>query len=307
MPDTVADITEAPLEVNAETDLSQVEDLEAVVDQLVAEIDQTVGEIEMSRSDPEARSVDEGELLSGDAVLTDAGENESVPTGAAPAPVETTDGASEGLPERVDEADASPEARVDQMMEDVSGVIEEFDASAAASEGEAASDAPEIGADELTDEVLGVCEESIEALDQKLSEDADSELEGDFETLDGDFESFDVSGQTSPAPSPGVVSAPAPEASSVAPVAPEAPSEPEETVAPSVPAGGASVVPRRSLLAHPAVARLFGVGRRVAEPAGDVMSLPLRRLSPSVRDTIGWVAINTLFIAACVWLFLLLR
>lgn len=37
------------------------------------------------------------------------------------------------------------------------------------------------------------------------------------------------------------------------------------------------------------------------------MSRPLAALDPSLRDTIGWVGVNTLFIALCLWLFLLLK
>ncbi len=45
----------------------------------------------------------------------------------------------------------------------------------------------------------------------------------------------------------------------------------------------------------------------VLTAVGRLMSKPLERLSPRARDTLGWIALNALFLAACVWLFTLLR
>jgi len=41
--------------------------------------------------------------------------------------------------------------------------------------------------------------------------------------------------------------------------------------------------------------------------AAYALSAPLQRLSPKARDTLGWIAINILFIGFCTWLVLLLR
>ncbi len=43
--------------------------------------------------------------------------------------------------------------------------------------------------------------------------------------------------------------------------------------------------------------------RRVLRP----LAAPLLRVPPATRDTIGWIGVNTVFIAVCLWLYLTLR
>ncbi|MEC9374465.1 MAG: hypothetical protein VYC34_11505, partial [Planctomycetota bacterium] len=45
----------------------------------------------------------------------------------------------------------------------------------------------------------------------------------------------------------------------------------------------------------------------VAYAALVAVNAPLKLLPESVRDTVGWIALNTVFIAFCVWIYLLLR
>ncbi len=53
--------------------------------------------------------------------------------------------------------------------------------------------------------------------------------------------------------------------------------------------------------------RLAALGAPVGARALVVLSKPLESKPPSVRDSIGWVAIWTLFLGLCVWAFVLLR
>ena len=38
-----------------------------------------------------------------------------------------------------------------------------------------------------------------------------------------------------------------------------------------------------------------------------VLSSPMERLTVKQRDTIGWIALNIVFLAVCVWLYTLLK
>jgi hypothetical protein len=288
MTDTVSDIQTEPLILNAETDLSQVDDLGSVVDQLVSEIDQTIQEIEHSKVDPDAESPTSNEVLASDAAIEDSGQSVQ----AAPKP--------EAEP-IVSEDDTEMETQVEQMID------------------EAASSEEEPESDDISDSDLGVTQESIEALDQKLAQNAEAEIAGDFETLDGEFETFEVPAEESPAvdvveDSPPAASADKVEASPepAAPAA-QAPGNIEDTAVPTPEIASASVGSRslldrvRGLAGQPAARRATQVVRLAGRPVVDVMSIPMRKVEPRIRDTVGWIAINTAFIAVCVWLFLLLR
>ncbi|MFG0256330.1 MAG: hypothetical protein ACF8GE_00330 [Phycisphaerales bacterium JB043] len=305
MSDPATDITTEPVGVNSQTDLAHVEDLEAVVDQLVAEIDQTVHEIEMSRGESDATPVREGDVVGAEAVLTDEGATDVV----APEPEPEIDTSVEEPASDEPVGDGSIEAQVDQMIDEATRTDEIVGEDTDAIEGEPG---------EPSERDLGVCEESIEALDQRLANDAQQELEGDFETVDGEFESFDFSPETSDAAEPA---APA-EASTEPPVVeedaptsetPDAPEEPgahethEEVTDEQSDVSERPAVRLSEMLSHPVIERAGGALRRASTPVADVLSMPLRRVEPRIRDTVGWVAINTLFIALCVWLFLLLR
>lgn len=133
-----------------------------------------------------------------------------------------------------------------------------------------------------------------ESLDEELAAEADdaigSEIAGEIETVD--LGEALAAGSAAPAPSAEAPRVPAP--ADVPPQSPTeepAPSEPEAQPVPaadSEPAGSGRVVVL--------FAALLGL-----------LARPLDRLSVKQRDTVGWIAINMLFLAACVWLYTLLR
>lgn len=167
---------------------------------------------------------------------------------------------------------------------------------------------------------------SLEALDATIESEAD-DLAADLDDLEGEFESPEEIADaeraqaepSAPVEAKPVEAAPAvdsPFANAPAPT-PPAPAEPAAEARPAGPApepAASDEPPARSLLARltalPRRAaglatpeRLETLRARVLEP----LSAPLRRLSPQTRDLIGWVGVNTLFIALCLWLFLLVR
>lgn len=166
----------------------------------------------------------------------------------------------------------------------------------------------------------------------------DALLDGSFESADGETVEDDASG-TAPDPalsltadrvaanlmepgSEGVAGAPREEAGSAEPEpdiarvgAPVAPSAAEPVAVP----GFGRVAPesdgpawRRVLLRVSAVAgRLGAHGARAAGPIGAralvLMSKPLEKHPVKVRDSVGWVALWTVFLALCVWGYVLMR
>ncbi|MFG0275395.1 MAG: hypothetical protein ACF8QF_10095 [Phycisphaerales bacterium] len=217
----------------------------------------------------------------------------------------------------------SLESAVDALIDEIEGVCEAFDRSHAddapvASESNTesagahmvreADEALDAEVDALVAESVGVEEAavapaprasgSIDELDAELAAAADEELAGEFATMD-DLEGEAVAPESlGPDPTPEPAPAPEPVAAPVEPVkerspAPAAQAEPASTpLAEAVQeAAPEAHRPRRSLI----------------EPALRVLAAPLARLTPMQRDTIGWVALNTLFLAACVWVFVLLR
>lgn len=129
--------------------------------------------------------------------------------------------------------------------------------------------APEVGDQQAeTDEVEG----DFEAPAEQATVDSVDEVEGDFEP-------------------------PAQESPSTASSAAGAPSATDEPPAESAPVSTGEKT--RSV-------DVAGVASGVALGAAKMVSIPLARASRAQRDTIGWVALNTIFLAMCVWLYVLL-
>jgi len=170
--------------------------------------------------------------------------------------------------------------------------------------------------------------ETLASVDAQIESEAQS-LSTELEDFDGEFESpediaDEAIGATAaqpeqpvapPEPAPAIVDSPFATASAPAPpTGPEtagAPVSPAATPAAEPPAAEDTSVGADHRLAalgrytdrFVTPERIDVIRRRVLEPLGR----PLRRLDPALRDTIGWVGVNTLFIALCLWLFLLLH
>lgn len=184
---------------------------------------------------------------------------------------------------------------------------------------------------------------AISALDAQLEAEAsdfdvevDVEID-DFDDLDGDFETVDEVEMISPGgafaaeaigpkndkataavtgssvieidspfadEAPGSTPASEPQASVVST---SAPTSAEDQSHSSEVAGGS---------ANRALALVFSLKGVVLNPATHQrlerlvlapLAKPMARLDPKLRDTMGWVGVNTVFIAVCLWLFLILR
>jgi hypothetical protein len=174
----------------------------------------------------------------------------------------------------------------------------------------------------------------------------DELLEGSFESADGEAVDtagvdtrpdrslmLDPSGGGVPesapkdsVPEPAITAAPAVEAVAAAPQAPETvavavAAAPVPAVATTTPAKtsvkvkpwkrAAAVLGRVVVWARPRVSMLGGKLFAALKPLGAkvlvLMSKPLEGKPPRVRDSIGWVAIWTLFLGLCVWAYAVLR
>ena len=183
---------------------------------------------------------------------------------------------------------------------------------------------------------------AINALDAQLESEAD-DLDLDLDDFEGDFETADeVESATTeenneigaideaadapapapaavgaamieidspfadedPAPAPGIIPTPEPEPTS-APTA-EAPAT-DDQIAPQAATKGlkskvlAFVPVVQGVVLNPTLRS--HLTRFVLTP----LAKPLAKLDPKIRDTVGWVGVNTVFIAVCLWLFLILR
>ena len=194
-------------------------------------------------------------------------------------------------------------------------------------------------------EVVAEAPKSIEALDATIEAEAEA-FEDELDELEGEFHSADAIDALDDAPPPTVIEideadaeisldlqdepAPVEEPTPAAAAAPEidspfagdapAPSPQPRSTAPK-PSSGDSAKPsskseskgKSKTKAKSKSAQESGVAvakkSAVATHRFVLMPLarPLSRLEPVVRDSIGWVGLNTLFIALCLWIFLMLR
>jgi hypothetical protein len=228
-------------------------------------------------------------------VASDDTDEETPESGAEPEgtrAIEETPEAPAETPSE-DAAPTEPSTDVDSTEEDVEDAGEEALAKslAGAADAPAADEESSPAEDEPAPEKAPEAQATSDALDEELAAEADQTLEGEIEAVElgeevvafGD--DTDLPEETPETPTAGEAAA---DESTVA----EAPSElPSETH----PSGGAS---------GPGV-----LARLVAAVVGvlHALSRPLDRLTARQRDTIGWVALNLLFIAVCVWLVILLR
>jgi hypothetical protein len=74
-------------------------------------------------------------------------------------------------------------------------------------------------------------------------------------------------------------------------------------VVPEVKPKGPSIAARTKVAAHALLGKVGGAAGRLAL---STLSMPMRSQPVAVRDTLGWVALATLFWAACLWAYMLL-
>lgn|GEM_PF-2510191 len=218
--------------------------------------------------------------------------------------------------------DAAPEPS-DEVPE--STTAPEADAS---DSDQALPEEPPAEATEEPSEARGAADHAADAM-SSLDEAFDDLLDGTFEAADGtevSTEGVDVQPDPSlmldqSAPEPvappksAPVTKPEPAAESPAPapqpvVAPAPVAKPAD--APARDAGqDAGLLERIRVRIGPPARAACDAALKVARPAGArllvLLSKPLEGKSPRVRDSIGWMAIWTLFLALCVWAYLAVR
>jgi len=165
-------------------------------------------------------------------------------------------------------------------------------------------------------------EVEIENLDDALAEEADrlAEDESDDE-VEGSFEPPSVVEQAAAPPieEPAKETGEAPQDA-----APPEPKGEPEPAPPIVEVGDAVASPQSASTPtnkpapksadkqesedsdEPAAGRAAAVAALLTRSV-DALARPFDRLSPKTRDTIGWIALNTAFLAVCVWLYVVLR
>ncbi len=218
--------------------------------------------------------------------------------------------------------DGSLEDAVDRMLEDAEpDASEPDDADAAARNAAAMADLDE-ALDALLDGTFeSAAGEAVDTagvdtapdpalmLDTPGETDAQAEAETEPEPdAEPDEPTPEAVPDPSPAPearTPSDVPADRPPKASLTPAAPAAP--PTRTPSPAT----AGPLARLRVWVLP---RVRGIGRGAAGAVGPLaaralvlLSKPLEGKPPRVRDSIGWVAIWTLFLAVCVWLTVLVR
>lgn len=171
---------------------------------------------------------------------------------------------------------------------DVEAIVEEAVADAAAvTEGpKAATEAPAQPEPVAAESDADAADES---LDDELAAEADdaigTEIAGEIETVD--LGEALAAGAAAEVAVEETQSEPPVEAASD-----DAVVEPAEAAEPGEPAPTLTLASRAAALLGTAIS---------------LLSSPLERLSVKQRDTIGWIALNVLFLAVCVWLYTLLR
>jgi len=259
---------------------------DAGADAAVRDLDDQVERLIEEANGPSDEALDEAvdDLI--EAAQPEGAEDEPEATAADPAETAPAQGVAAGEAAPPDEPEAS-EAALDEET-----AVPEERATEPASPTDATDEA-------LDDEELGApasgpesatAPEASDELDEALAAEADATLEGAIEEVD--------LGETDPEPAFGDDSE-LPE-DLAAPAVREKPvPSPEGEAAGAAAAETGTAKPARPGLLARLVA--FAVGLLHA------LSRPLDRLTPRQRDTVGWIALNALFIAVCVWLVLLLR
>ncbi|TVQ33153.1 MAG: hypothetical protein EA376_03610 [Phycisphaeraceae bacterium] len=255
--------------------------------------------------EPEAEASDAGDTKDGGEETVEAeAVAEAADTAATEAAGEKTGAADDDIDAGVEQliAEATEAATSDITADD----DESDDAADESGEGWVAQD--EV-AEAATEQAAAPAPANIADVDEQLAREAagavdEDEIEGEFLTPD------EVEDRLPEAPAEVAAADAAASASDAKPKAP-----PKESAAPAdasaaAVAAAAKADPgpspgdakqdasRRNLLAQPV---------SLAQTALVIINKPFARLPRAMRDTIGWIAINTIFIAICVWVYLMLR
>lgn len=282
---------EAPI-AEPEADLTTDETAAATEAEAVAEPEASVEADDAA----EAPASDEGGPEAA-AEIADEAETAAEPEAAAPVAEAAVEAVSEAEAAGDDASEVLNPATFDAMID---GVFESPEGEAVDTTGVDTSPDPSLLLDKNAGEATTPAEEAGEA-----------EAEPEGEPTEA------VAAPTAPEPKSKAASKPAP-----APAKPKAEKKPtpEPAAAPkAVPAkgaraklGAAGAFGTRVLVwAKPKAQLVGGVALKLGGPVGArvlvLMSKPLEKQPPKVRDSVGWVAIWTLFLALCVWGTVMLR
>jgi len=281
----------------------EIDDLQTQVDALLAEIEATRNAVD-ERLAPDD---DDNDTLAPDALVTDLGASRKTSPAESPhddapaaapepddatAPESATDPALDAeVDALVDQAtadaqdpppeDSQPEPEPDPVPEPADAAPEPAEAPDEAPDPEPEPvDAAEPAAEQPPAPAANPAPKSekpqtIEDLDEALASEAEEAAsQSSDQLLDDDTPIVEL--PSTPAPPP---SKPEPEPAA------------EPAVAPTE-------IESKSRKPRVAAVGLFAL---------ELLAAPLRRVSPTIRDTVGWIGLNSLFIAACLWIYLLLR
>ncbi|MCH8986145.1 MAG: hypothetical protein IIB04_05965 [Acidobacteria bacterium] len=179
---------------------------------------------------------------------------------------------------------------------------------------------------ESDDDYVGEIAASIEELDEELADLAEALVEGEFEDADGEVSEPVKAAESADISEEGVaLDEPVSMDKTIAPIAIEsdaAEANTDNAIAKDSqrddddkPSGGSVVEPKSSdrapwKHARDSVVVLARRGGKAAAPIGArvllLIAKPTAKLPASTRDTVGWLALYTGFLAVCVWGFLLM-
>lgn len=207
-------------------------------------------------------------------------EDDETPVDAATAPKQTPKPVADDSPQTIEALDARIEAEAAAFEEELDELEGEFHS---ADEIETLDDAAPPSARSEDDGPAIEIDDSVAEISLDDEEEADAAPARERAAVDSPF----ADDAAPPAPRPARNTTPSPAPSSSA--KPRSASETKPASKRSKREAMMSIAP----LAH----------RFVLKP----LARPLAKLDPTVRDTIGWVGLNTLFIALCLWIFLMIR
>lgn len=231
----------------------------------------------------------------GEPALADAATTAAAPEAKAPADAAVEDEVGESEPEEIAEAD--PVGERDASEDAVNAVAETIDRLLDAPDDESAPRAVAVTEEEAEEHAAQPSDALVEA--------PESEAEPDASTENAQAEEDDEEDPVVEAVAPTTPAAPAPAAA--APASKKAPAPkatpPTPPTPPAPPASDEASKTRR----FPITIRLPGGVGSLATAALVVVNKPLLKLPRQLRDTLGLAGLVTLFNAACLWVFLMLR
>lgn len=277
----------------ADNDEQAVDDLASQVDELIADAEEVAVVVEtedvvetegLAETQEEAGATVEDSAPSAADEVVDEVENQTdeAPITAAQTPVDE-DSVVDEVSVDEDEVNAADEDSVDATFDASTDVIEE----------------------PVSETPPPVQNETIESLDSAIESEAGA-VEDELDELDGEFASIDEIEELDSPPADPASKAPAADALPASKATADAD---VEDAAEEVSGSGSRL--------HQLIARVRTLAMSVTHRDGPVaqrllivltpLARPLTKLDPKMRDTVGWVALNTLFIAICLWLFVVLR